>query len=192
MIKNKNVLIAYASRYGTTAETAKDIGKFLKEQEIETTLVDLKHTKGKNWPTIDNFSGVIVASGIMMGRWMKEPQKFLRKNQEKLAQPEKILGVFVSCGCTITDPEKAENDYLVKQFELLGVKPQIAEPFGPIFDFSATSQLGWFPKKILKSPDLQAPYIAKGFKIDNEGRNDLRVLDQIRDFADRFAKLLNP
>ena len=192
MIKNKSVLIAYATRYGTTAETAKDIGNFLKEQGIETTLVDLKHTKGKNWPTIDNFSGVIVASGIMMGRWMNEPQKFLRKNQGKLAQQDKILGVFVSCGCTITDPEKAKNDYLVKKFELLGIKPQIYEPIGPIFDFSATSKLGWFPKRVLKSPELQAPYEAKGFKIDNEGRNDLRVLDQIRNFADRFAKLLKP
>lgn len=190
MNKNKKVLIAYASRYGTTEETAKDIGNYLKEQEIEATLLDLKHTKGKNWPIIDNFSGVIVASGIMMGRWMGEPQKFLKKNKAKLAQQDKILGVFVSCGCAITDPEKAKTDYLIKKFESLGIKPQIYESLGPIFDFSATSKLGWFSKKILQSPDLQAPYEAKGFKIDNEGRNDLRAPDQIRNFADRFAKLL--
>lgn len=29
-----------------------------------------------------------------------------------------------------------------------------------------------------------------GIQIDYEGRNDLRVMDQIRNFADQFAQLL--
>ncbi len=189
--KNKNVLIAYATRYGTTADTAKLLGNFLREQGSETTLLDLKHTKEKNWPLIENFGGVIVASGIMMGRWMKEPQKFLKKNKDKLPQQERILGVFVSCGLVVTDPEKAKNDYLIKKLDSLGIKAQIYEPLGPIYDFSETSKMGGVSKGIMKS-GAKTSLEPLGIKIDYEGRNDLRALDQIRNFADRFAKLLKP
>jgi len=186
---NKKTLIAYATRYGATTETAKDIANFLKEQGIETTLLDLKHTKEKNWPTIESYAGIIVASGIMMGRWMKEPQKFLKKNKEKLTQQEKILGVFVSCGTVVTDPEKAKNDYLIKKLDSLGIKAHIYEPLGPIYDFSETSKLGGVTKGIMKSGAKES-FEPLGIKMDYEGRNDLRGLDQIRNFADRFAKLL--
>jgi len=188
-MQNKKVLIAYATRYGTTAQTAKDIGNFLQEREIETTLVDLKHTKEKDWPVIDNFDGIIVASGIKMGRWMNEPQKFLKKNKEKLATHKKILGVFVSCGTIVTDPEKAKNDYLIKKMMSFGIKSQICEPFGPIYDFSESSQMGGFAKGIMKS-GAKNTFEPAGIQIDYEGRNDLRVMDQIRNFADQFAKLL--
>jgi len=186
---NKKVLIAYATRYGTTAETAKDIGNFLQEWGIETTLVDLKHTKEKNWPQIDDFDGIIVASGIKIGRWMNEPQKFLNKNKEKLAAQTKILGVFVSCGTIVTDPEKAKTDYLIKKMESLGIKFQICEPFGPIYDFSATSQMGGFAKRVTKA-GAKETFEPLGIQIDYNGRNDLRIPDQIRNFADQFAQLL--
>ena len=188
-MENKKVLIAYATRYGTTTETAKEIANFLKEQGIETTLLDLKQTKEKNWPPIDNFNGVIVSSGINCSKWMGEPEKFLKKNKAKFTTQGIILGAFVSCGFTVTDPERAKNDYLVKKLDSLGIKAQICEPLGPIFDFSATSKMGGVTKAGLKAW-LKSDFEPHGIKFDYEGRNDFRVVDQIRNFANQFAKLV--
>ena len=122
---------------------------------------------------------------------MNEPQKFLKKNKAKLAAQEKIFGVFVSCGSIITDPEKAKTDYLIKKMESFGIKAQICEPFGPIYDFSETSQMGGFAKRLMKS-GAKTAFEPAGIPIDYTGRNDLRVPDQIRAFADQFAQLLGP
>ncbi len=188
-MSNLRVLIAFATRYGTTDETAKDLAKLLDELGIKTDIVDLKQTKKKDWPKIDIYDGIIVASGIKIGRWMKEPQKFLKGIKAEIESKGKKLGLFVSCMTCLNEPEKANQKYLENMMTKLEIKANIYQSFGPVVDFSETSRIGRISQGILKGvakKDLEP----KGFNIEYTARNDLRDKEKLKKFAEDFANLL--
>lgn len=186
MMSTNKILIAYGSRYGSTAEISEKISIILKELNIESIVLDLKKTKEKHWPSIDEFDAILVGSGIKMGRWMKEPQKFLKKNKDKIKNKEKILGLFVSCSTVLDDPVKAKKDYLDKIMDNLKFKADMYDAFGPVFDFSETSKLGYLTKKL----SIAGLNESGNIEFDPNARNDLRDWDQIRNFAEKFAELI--
>lgn len=181
------VLIAYETRYGSTKEIAEQIGIFLKNENVETEVVNLKEVKKRDWPSVDDFDGAIVGSGIMANMWTKKPKEFLKKNKENFEK--RYLGVFVGCSTVIFDKEKAENDYLKEPLEKMEIEADMTAAFGPVFDFSDKSKLGLFSKGILKSL-AKGMAEDKGIKIDFKGRNDLRDWNAMRDFARKFAKMV--
>jgi len=183
---DKKAIIAYGSRYGSTAEISQEIAKILNELDIETVVLDLKKTKEKKWPPIDEFDAILVGSGIKIGRWMKEPQKFLKKNKDKIKGKGKILGLFVSCSLVLDDPLKAEKDYLEKIMDDLKFKTELSAAFGPVFDFSESSNLGFLTKKMAKLGLAESENI----EFDPNARNDLRDWNQIRAFAKKVADLV--
>lgn len=97
-MSNKNVLIAYGTRFGSTEEISREIAKILESKRLVTQLLDLKSTKEKDWVSLESFDGVLVGSGIKIGKWMKEPKKFLKNHREEFKKRKKILGLFVSSG----------------------------------------------------------------------------------------------
>jgi len=66
------VLISYGSRYGSTEEIANKISGHLKDLNIESTVIDVK--KERKWPTLEEYDGIIVGSGIKISKWMNEPK----------------------------------------------------------------------------------------------------------------------
>lgn len=113
------VLIAYGSRYGSTEEIANKISEYFKESNIESTVIDVK--KEKKWPSLQEYDGVIVGSGIKISKWMNEPRKFLEKNSQELNK--KKLAVFISCITIINEPEIARKNLLEKVFKETGLSP---------------------------------------------------------------------
>ncbi len=186
---SKRVLIAYGSRYGSTEEISQEIAKVLEKQGLEVQLVDLKKTKSKDWPSIEPFDGVLVGSGIRIMKWVKEPQEFLLKHKGEFQ--EKKLGIFISSGfASITDKrEQAKKDWIEKTMEKVGVKADLYDAFGGVFDFSESSRIGGLDKRILK---MAAKGMSKefGIKIDEKGKNDFRDWNQIHSFAEKFAELM--
>lgn len=200
IMPGKKVLIAYGTRYGSTEEISQEMGKTLEKEGLEVQLVDLKKTKSKEWPSLEPFDGVLVGSSIAVGKWMNEPQEFLKKHKVEIKKKEKILGIFVSCGSAMVNPstrkplypEKYENakiDYLEKVMAKIGIEANISDVFGGVYDFSESSRMGGFAKKMMKmgikqmSEDL-------GIEIDENGKTDLRDWDQIQNFAKKFASLV--
>ncbi len=188
--KNKKVLIAYGTRYGSTEEISQEIAKILEQKGIESHLVNLGEIKSKKWPSLEEFDGILVGSSIKITRWVKEPRIFLKKHVDELKKKEKILGLFVSGALTIVDYEKQKEDSIKnKILEELGIHADIYDAFGPVMDFSEDSKMGKINKSILK---LAAKGMSNdtGIEINFEGRNDLRDWDKIRNFAEKFAMLL--
>jgi menaquinone-dependent protoporphyrinogen oxidase len=183
------VLIVFGTRYGTTTETAKEIGKILESKGLEVSMLNLKEVKSKNWPAAKDFNGVIIGSSIKIGRWMKEPQKFMKKNQAALNDESIPLGVFVSCMACLTDMEKANTEYLADLVAKKEIHADLMGAFGPILDFSANSKQGWFARGILKSI-AEKQLETTGYNIDFNGRTDLRDLNAIHKFAESFAELV--
>lgn len=185
---SKKVLIAYGSRFGCTEEVSKEIAKILKEEGIDSHLLNLRKTKPKKWPSIEEFDGILVGSGIRIMKWTKESKKFLEMYKKEIN--ERKSGLFVCCALAATDQAQAKRDYLEKAIDELGIAPDIYDAFGGVLDFSESSNMGFLDKKMLKMA-AKAMEEEAGLPLEDDAKNDFRDWDQIRNFAEKVAALVN-
>ena len=75
------VLVAYATKYGATAEIAEKIGQVLGQAGLRTHVLPTDRV-GDLTP----YQAVVLGSAVYMGQWRKEAAKFLEANEEKLAE----------------------------------------------------------------------------------------------------------
>lgn len=177
-------LIAYASRYGSTQEIAQKMAEILQQENIEVELFNLSNTKSKDWPKLEGFNGILVGSGIRIGKWKKEGKKFLK--HVKLSDFSNPVGVFVSCG-DANEPDKreeAKNKYVIKIIEKVGINVSQFEAFGGMIDLTDESQYGKIMKKMLLAAAKDDPNLIAGEK------NDGRDWNEIESFTKKFSKLL--
>lgn len=74
------LLVAYASKYGSTAEIADIIGKELQKRKYQ---VDVKPVDNVDNP--GGYDGFVIGSALYAGGWMKPAAEFLRAHEELLA-----------------------------------------------------------------------------------------------------------
>jgi len=122
-----NTLVVYGTRYGATAEVAREIASILEEQfNLPVKVADLSDKRIKD---LSGFDNIVLGSGIKMGLWVGKAKRFLkRKNFEG-----KKLAVFV-CSGRAGEPDSYDFalDKYVKQViaKYLNVKPVAFEAFG--------------------------------------------------------------
>lgn len=73
-----NVLIAYASKHGSTYEIANAIGEVLRAAGYGVAVRNVEEIH-----SVDVYDAVIIGSAVYMGRWMDEAQKFVQENVDK-------------------------------------------------------------------------------------------------------------
>ncbi|MFW9777671.1 MAG: flavodoxin domain-containing protein [Candidatus Heimdallarchaeota archaeon] len=181
------ILIAYGSRYGCTEEISIKIADFLQEKELLTAkVVNLRTTPEEFWPIPDDYQGVLLGTGIRIGKWTTEVESFLNRVKSSYFTEKGVIGFFISCGYA-ADPKHypiAVRTFLEKKFNEMAIQPDIYEAFGGIFDFSSSSRIKSIDKQILKwgSRDLH-------LEIDYGNYNDYRNWGRIFDFSHSFAEL---
>jgi menaquinone-dependent protoporphyrinogen oxidase len=74
------LLIAYASRYGSTAEVAQAIARALRTQSWSVDVVPVAQVTA-----VDGYDAVIVGSAVRFGTWLDEALAFLRRHRTTLA-----------------------------------------------------------------------------------------------------------
>lgn len=74
------VLVAYGSKYGSTAEIAGRIGDVLSREGLEADVSEAGSAGG-----LQGYAAVVVGSGVYYGRWRRPAASFLKKNRELLA-----------------------------------------------------------------------------------------------------------
>ncbi len=131
----KQALIAYGTRYGSTAEVAERIGEALSEKGLTVTVLN---TKEESAPTnLIDFDLVIVGSGILAGRWTKEPIEFLKENKSVLADKDVALFVVCAYAANPKTRDDAFQNYLVDVGrDLDSITPISLGFFGGVIDFS--------------------------------------------------------
>jgi menaquinone-dependent protoporphyrinogen oxidase len=88
---NKNILITYATKAGSTVEIASIIGESLSKRGFT---VDVKSVKEK--PSIESYSAVVLGSAIRMGGWLPEMVEFIKTNQSVLqSRPVALFTVHI-------------------------------------------------------------------------------------------------
>lgn len=80
---NPKVLLAYASRSGSTAEIGEKIAEVLRLAGISVDLLPVNEVK-----ELEEYSSVILGSAVYYGRWRKEAVKFLKEQEGALANKE--------------------------------------------------------------------------------------------------------
>lgn len=81
MMNRKSILLAYATRYGSTQEVAEAITTTLREDEIRVDIQAMQDVKN-----LDNYNAVVLGAAIYNARWHPEAHIFLSKYQETLKQ----------------------------------------------------------------------------------------------------------
>ncbi|MBN1121589.1 MAG: flavodoxin domain-containing protein [Anaerolineae bacterium] len=74
------VLIAYASKHGSTAEIAEKIGEVFAQSGLETDVLPVKKVKD-----LAPYGAVILGSAVYIGMWRKDAVRFVNVNQSALA-----------------------------------------------------------------------------------------------------------
>lgn len=78
---NNQVLVAYATKYGATAEIAEKIGQVLRKAGLHTDVLPTDRV-GDLTP----YQVVVLGSAVYIGKWRKEAAKFLQANEKGLAE----------------------------------------------------------------------------------------------------------
>ncbi len=129
------VLVAYASKRGSTAEIAEAVAATLVESGLEVECGEAGSIR-----SLEPFDALVLGSAVYMKRWRGDARRFLRRHRRALA--EIPFWVFSSgpVGDPAEDrPEWAEPPKIVAAAERLGVRGHVvfggrlpAEPKGRI------------------------------------------------------------
>lgn len=76
-----SILVACATRYGSTQEVAEAITATLRESGLQVDLRQLKNVK-----TLEGYGAVVVGAPLQMFKWHKDALGFLKRHQEALGR----------------------------------------------------------------------------------------------------------
>ena len=116
---DKQVLVAYATKYGATAEIAEKIGEVLRQAGLPTDVLPVDRVGD-----LSTYKAVVLGSGVYIGQWRKEAVKFLKANETILA--EQLVWLFSSGPTGEGDPVE-----LVQGWQFPGKLQPIADRVRP-------------------------------------------------------------
>jgi menaquinone-dependent protoporphyrinogen oxidase len=130
------VLVAYASKRGSTAEIAESIAAALRDSGLSVDCVPVGEVA-----SLEPYDAVVLGSAVYMKRWRGDAKRFLNKHGEELAR--RRFWVFssgpVGDAQKPPDPSWLEPPRIVAQVERLGARGHVVfggrmpiEPHGPI------------------------------------------------------------
>lgn len=117
------VLVAYASKRGSTEEIAQAISETLRESGLSVDCTDAGEVKG-----LMPYDAVVLGSAVYMKRWRGDAKHFLGKHAKELG--ERPFWVFSSGPVGAPDDEATPSDWLeppkiIKKVEELGAREHV-------------------------------------------------------------------
>jgi len=142
------ILVAYATKAGSTAEVAAEIGRVIESKSGYK--VDA-HPVGKV-KDVDGYDAVIIRSAIRAGKWLPEATKFVEKHRDALSQLP--VAFFTVCLAMMEDTEENRRKvaaYLDPVRDL--VQPVDVGLFAGVMDYSNLPFILRLMMKAMKSPE---------------------------------------
>jgi menaquinone-dependent protoporphyrinogen oxidase len=145
----KQVLVAYGTKYGATKEIAEKIGEVLRQAGLATDVVSADRAGD-----VSAYQAVVLGSAVYIGQWRKEAAKFLKANEMVLAK--KPVWLFSSGPTDEGDPVE-----LVQGWRFPGKLQPIADRIGPrdvaVFHGAAdVNKMNFIEKWMLKNVGASA------------------------------------
>jgi menaquinone-dependent protoporphyrinogen oxidase len=125
----EDVLIAYASKRGSTEQVARRIGEALRGQGFSTRIEPAGKCRD-----LDGFRAVVLGGSIYVGRLHRDARKFMRRNRKALASMP--LAVFALGPAKDTEEDFASSRRQLDQAleKATGIKPRAIAVFGGVID----------------------------------------------------------
>lgn len=166
------ILVAYASRTGSTAGVAEAIGKTLSEGGAQVEVRPMEDVKD-----LAPYRAVVAGSAIRGGKWLPEAMQFMRTHRAALAQ--KPFAAFLVC-MTLTI---SKGKY----------RAQVADWLGPVRELVKPVSEGFFAgaldiSKVPSFSDRLKFRLSVAFGVWSEG--DHRDWNAIRTWAEGMRPLL--
>ncbi|MBU2548427.1 MAG: flavodoxin domain-containing protein [Proteobacteria bacterium] len=142
------ILLAYASRCGSTTEVASTIGRVLNEQGAAVHVRPLE-----DLDDVSSYRAVVIGSAIRMGKWLPEASDFVKAHYGRLARIP--VACFMTC-LTMREPTQDNRQkamaYLKPLLEdLPEFKPRSIGLFAGALDYGKVS---WALGAVLKAKGL--------------------------------------
>jgi menaquinone-dependent protoporphyrinogen oxidase len=116
-----NVLVAYASKHGSTAEIAEAVAATLREGGHDVDCVQAGEVKA-----LDAYDAVVIGSAVYVKRWRGDAKHFLRKHAKSLAEmPFWVFSSGPTGDPADDDPEWLEPPKIIRRAEELGVREHV-------------------------------------------------------------------
>jgi menaquinone-dependent protoporphyrinogen oxidase len=140
------VLVAYATKHGSTEQVAAAVAARLRAARLE---VDLRHVQAV--PELGRYRGVVLGAPIYMGKWHGEALAFLKRHRNELAQIP--VAVFALGPRSLDPAEVAESKshLLTALAKVPAVRPYPLAVFGGVIDPTKLS----FPFSRLRASDAR-------------------------------------
>jgi menaquinone-dependent protoporphyrinogen oxidase len=123
-----HILVAYASKHGSTEEVASAIGEQLRDAGNE---VDVRSAAVVT--DVESYDAVVLGGSLYMGRWHPDAREFLRHHRAVAA--ERTLAVFALGSRTLEEHDLADSrQQLDKALEQLDIRPNLVTVFGGVID----------------------------------------------------------
>jgi menaquinone-dependent protoporphyrinogen oxidase len=159
-----NVLVAYASKHGTTREVAEFVASML---ELRGLTVEVE--EAARIGSIAHYDAVVVGGGLYMGKWHKDARRLLERHRRDLAHVR--LAVFGM------GPDELEESKVVesrKQLDrALAGTPELSPVAVTVFGGALKPEAWRFPFSRLPAFDA-------------------RDWDEIEEWADKVAASISP
>ena len=142
------VLVVYATKYGATAGIAEKIGEVLNQAGFRADVLRADRAGDPR-----SYGAVVLGSAVYIGRWRKEAARFLKANEEALA--ERLVWLFSSGPTEEGDPvELMEGWRFPKALQASAdrIRPRDTAIFQGMIDSQKMSGIEkWMIKKV-KAP----------------------------------------
>ena len=165
-----SVLVAYATRYGSTQEVAEAVAATLRERGLAVDIQPIRDVR-----TLEGYRAVVLGAPLYMFHWHKDAMHFLAQHREALMQ--RPVAIF-ALGPFHTDEKEfqAVREQLEKELaKFPWLTPEAIEIFGGKFD----PQKLTFPHNLVPA-------------LKNMPASDIRDWTAIRTWASDLATQFQP
>jgi len=134
-----SILVAYATRYGSTQQVAEAIAATLRECGLEVDLQPMRKVR-----ILEGYRAVVLGAPVYIGSWHKDAQRFLSQHRQALT--ERPVAIF-ALGPTHTDEKERQGSRAQLDKELAKLRfPDnlIARlPASPLYNAPASDLRDW-------------------------------------------------
>lgn len=147
-MNTKSILLAYATRFGSTQEVAETIASTLSEAGLEVDLQPMQEVK-----SLDRYDAVVLGAAIYNAKWNADAHQFLSQHQDVLT--ELPIAIFTLGPLSASDAAKRNSrrqlDNELAKYPWL--KPVAVEIFAGKYDPSKPG-MGFFDR-LLPARDVR-------------------------------------
>ena len=120
LVRMNKLLVAYASKHGSTAEIAEAIA-----DEIRLTGIEVDLAEAGDVHDLDGYDGVVLGSAVYMKRWRAPARRLLRRLERDLGQ--RPLWMFSSgpVGDAETDPTWCEPTGTLSRAQRMNLRDHV-------------------------------------------------------------------